>query len=452
MSLKRRKSLTLVAIPFVAVLLLLGSATLSSSAVTPGTATSDATYTVSTVLIGQEQVIGALYQPTTPAANASTGLVLTHENNDFIGSIPCVQFAQRGFTVLCVKSQFDDHALDVGDSVTYLRTLPSVQHVVLVGWSGGGGVMSYYQNVAQNGLSACQAAARLDPCGDDLAKLPPADGVIFLDANPGIAFDRLSAWDASVVRETNLQVLDKSLDMFSPTNGYNSSGSSRYSARFVRRYTQGQGDRESRIIARAQRLQKQVAAGNGDYTDDAPMPTGRDGAEIWQADLSLLSHTKGSYPVISPQHPNGGTPQVVRSVRVTSASSTTNASWDGGGNPFTADTYLSSSAIKAPHFRITSDAITGVDWKSSNSSTVNNVRGISTPLLIMSMTGHYFMVPAEMYYRNARKTSDKTLIFVKGATHGFTPCTACAKTPGEFGDTVAETFNYATNWLNARWS
>jgi hypothetical protein len=464
MPIRRKRLFLRLALPLAA-LLVLGTSALSSSAAAPkaaapaSTSSTDVPYTTTTVLIGDQQVIGALYQPTEPDPNQSTALMLTHENNDFIGSIPCVQFAQRGFTVLCVKSQFDDHAvvmlddlaLDVGDSVTYLRTLPTVHRVVLVGWSGGGGVMSYYQNVAQNGLAACQAPARLDPCGDDLAHLPPADGVIFLDANPGIAFDRLSAFDASVVDETDLDIVDKSLDMFSPTNGYSSTGSSNYSGRFVRRYTQGQGDREGRIIARAQKLQKQVANGSSPYTDDAPMPTGRDGAEIWQADLSLLSHTKGKYSVISPQHPQGGAPQVVHSVRVTSASSATNQSWDGGGNAFTSKSYLSSSAIKAPDFRVTADSITGVDWQSSNSSTVNNVKGISVPLLIMSMTGHYFMVPSEMYYQQADRAKDKTLIFVEGATHGFTPCTACATTPGEFGDTVAETFNYATAWLTAHY-
>jgi hypothetical protein len=36
--------------------------------------------------------------------------MLTHEDANFIGSIPCVQLAQRGFTVLCVKSQYDQQS------------------------------------------------------------------------------------------------------------------------------------------------------------------------------------------------------------------------------------------------------------------------------------------------------------------------------------------------------
>jgi hypothetical protein len=429
----------------------------------PGSAAKSAaqdtsSYTVSTVLLGPAQVIGGIYEPTSTTANESIALVLTHENNDFIGSIPCVQMAQRGFTVLCVKSQYAEHALariddlaiDVGAAVTYLRGLPQVKHVVLAGWSGGGGVETYYQNVAENGLAACQDPARLDPCGDNLAGLPPADGVVLLDSTPGIAFDRLSALDGSVMNETNPGARNQSLDMFSLANGYNTTASSDYSTSFIDRYTRAQGERMSRIISRARTLQQQVAQGTAPYSDDVPMPTGRDSAEIWQADSQLLSHTKGEYPVISPGHPNGGVPQVVDSVRVPSASSAANGSWSGGGNDFTANSFMASSAILAPDFHLTADSITGVDWASSNTATVNNVRGITRPLLIMSMTGHYFLVPSEMYYDNATRTSDKTLVFVEGATHGFTPCTACATTPGEFGDTVAETFNYVSNWLTQR--
>ena len=36
---------------------------------------------------------------------------------------------------------------------------------------------------------------------------------------------------------------------------------------------------------------------------------------------------------------------------------------------------------------------------------------------------------------------DKQLVFVEGATHGFTPCRS------EYGATVARTFDYADEWL-----
>jgi pimeloyl-ACP methyl ester carboxylesterase len=412
-------------------------------------------FTTTTVLLGADQVIGGLYQPNSPTANQSTGLILTHETDDFIGSIPCVQLAQRGFTVLCVKSQFTDQAevawdslaLDMSASVTFLRSLPTVHKVVLVGWSGGGAIMSYYQNVAQNGVATCQAPARLDPCGDDLANMPPANGVVLLDAIPGIAFSDLTALDASVVNEANLRVRNENLDMFATQNGYDPNASSDYSTAFINRYTAAQGKREAGLVAEDQGLRQQIARGNGQFPNDTPMPVGRDSARIWEADSALISHTKGRFPLISPQHPDGSAPQVVHSVRVPSASASDNAAWSSDKGGFTTDSFLSVGAIRAPALRITDDSITGIDWASTNTATVQNVSGITTPLLIMSMTGHYWLVPSELYYQNATRTTNKTLAFVEGATHGFTPCTACATTPGEFGDTVAETFNYVANWL-----
>jgi len=434
-------------------LVLIGSVALPATA---GKAGDPAAYTTTTVLVGSAQAIGALYQPTKHTPNQKIGLFLTHENDDFIGSVPCVQLAQRGFTVLCVKSQYADQAAadwdelakDVAGSVAYLRGLKTVQKVVLVGWSGGGAIMSYYQNVAQNGLAACQDPARLDPCGDDLAGMPAADGVALLDAIPGIAFSDLTALDGSVTDESDLRVRNEANDMFSPANGYRSEGSSPYSPAFINRYLSAQGKREARLVTRAQGLEKQIARGNGQYADDTPMPVGRDSARIWEADTALIAHTQGAYPLISPQHPDGSAPQVVDSVRVPSADPAGNGTWDRSKGDFSANSFLSVAAVRAPALKVTADSISGIDWASTNTATVANVRGIRSPLLIMSMTGHYWLVPSEMYFQNAVGTTDKQLVFVEGASHGFTPCTACATTPGEFGDTVGETFNYLGNWLD----
>src|SRR5262249_44303 len=100
------------------------------------------------VLLGpQQQVIAGLYDGSGP--NASTAIFLIHETANFIAATPCVELNQRGFTALCAKSQFtqsaevnwDQLALDVGYGVSYLRSLPGIQHVVLVGWSGGGAII-----------------------------------------------------------------------------------------------------------------------------------------------------------------------------------------------------------------------------------------------------------------------------------------------------------------------
>jgi hypothetical protein len=432
------------------VLGLVGSSTLAASS-----STSPGAYTVSAVLIGSDGALGALYQPVSPTPERSTAFLFIHDVENLVGSIPCTQLAQRGFTVLCIKSEFtqyalvdwDSLALDVASGVNYLRGLTTVKHVILVGYSAGGPDVAYYQNVAENGIATCQAPQRLDPCGSDLADMPPADGVILLDSIPG-ALSGLSTLDPTVVDENNLHIRNASLDMFSPQNGYNPNGSSNYSTAFLNRYTKAQGARMNRLIKKAQHLLKLVKEGKGQYSDDAPMLVGAVNARPWEADLALLSHTMGTWPLISPEHPYGSAPQVIHSVRVTSADPVANTQWDQTDGGYTASTFMSTGALRAPDFRVTADSITGVDWGSSNTSTILNVRGIKSPLLIMAMTGHYWVVPSEMYYNAAKSSSSKTLAFVEGASHGLTPCTACAKRPGEFGDTVSEIFNYITRWAN----
>ena len=434
------------------------AATAPAASASASSTRTTAPYTLGTVLIGARGAVGAVYQPTSPSGKQSIAFVVIHEDANTIESDICTQLAQRGYTMLCIKSEFgqqaqvtwDALALDVAGAVKYLRGLSAVKKVVLIGYSGGGSIMSYYQNVAQNGVAACQAPERLNPCGNAVANMPPADGVILGDAIPGIAFSDLSALDASVVNEQDPRARDASLDMYAAPNDFSASGPSSYAPAFIDRYTAAQGARMDRLIAQAQDLLKQARDGKGPYANDAPMPVGRLSARIWEADLSLLSHTKGKYPLISPEFPDGSPPQVINSLRVTSADPTGNQRWDPRKGGFSAATFLSIAAIKAPNLRIAADSITGVDWASTNTSTVLNVAGIRSPLLIMSMTGHYWIVPSEMYLEAATKATDKTLVYIKGASHGLTPCDRCAKTPGEFGDTVKEIFNYIDKWATQR--
>lgn len=406
-------------------------------------------------------MIAGLYQGS--GANASTAIFVIHETDDFIAATPCVDLNKRGFTALCAKSQYtsdgevmwDQLALDVGRGVKFLRSLPGVTHVVLVGWSGGGPISAYYQNVAENGVAACQGTTSLDPCSNSLAGLPPADGVVLLDAIPGLAFADLTAWDPSVQTDGLSSNHNPSLYLFNPANGWNSNllQSSTYSQQFIDRYTQAQADREADLVSAAQKLQKQIAGGDADFTNDSPFPVGgHDKANIFSTDSNLLSRTQGQYPLITPSSPNGMV-QTVFTVRIPAAGGSlastpqTNDAWSPNF-AFSVQSFMSIVAIRAPNFRLTADSIEGVDWTSSNTATVANMAGISKPVLIMSMTAHYWMVPSELYYQAATKSSSRTLAYVYGATHGFTPCTVCTSMPlGPYGDTEDETFNYVANWL-----
>jgi hypothetical protein len=108
----------------------------------------------------------------------------------------------------------------------------------------------------------------------------------------------------------------------------------------------------------------------------------------------------------------------------------------------------------------TEDDMTGVDYDSSATSSVGNVKGIKAPLVIIAHTGHYFNRPDEILYDTAI-SSDKTIVFNEGAVHGGTPCAPCALqidptlTPAQanayFGDTLGREADFYAEWLAARY-
>ena len=113
--------------------------------------------------------------------------------------------------------------------------------------------------------------------------------------------------------------------------------------------------------------------------------------------------------------------------------------------------FLATHAISTfPDYCITVDSLNGVDWHSSYTSVPPaNLEGVSVPMLSLVMTAHYFPVPNETNFAHA-SSRDKEMAMVEGAVHGMTPCTAVEQTPGQFGDTLARTFDYVDRWTSAR--
>jgi pimeloyl-ACP methyl ester carboxylesterase len=109
--------------------------------------------------------------------------------------------------------------------------------VVLVGNSGGGSVVSYYQAEAQNNSVTTTVGG--DPV--DLSRLPPADGLILVAVHSSRARVVTEWLDPSVVDEVDPFTVDPSLDMYDERNG------PPYSAEFLTRYRAAQIDRNRRI-------------------------------------------------------------------------------------------------------------------------------------------------------------------------------------------------------------
>ena len=268
-----------------------------------------------------------------------------------------------------------------------------------------------------------------------LAGLPPADGIVFLDAHPGNSVNGLRSLNPAVMNEADPQQINADLDPFNPKNGFSPKGPSTYSDEFKKRYFQAQAARMNRLI--------DIAAEKHQRTENDVflIPRG-EGARLMEMDLSIHHSTAKPQKLLK----NDGTivRQIVESVRrIGRVSEKENASFDGGTRLLTLGSFLSANAIRA------TDSMEGIDWCSSNNSTPCALRNISVPILITAMGAHYFIRDNEIHYEVAAST-DKDFVVIEGATHGIRPCTACETFPGQYSHSVENFADYVQKWINAR--
>jgi hypothetical protein len=133
-------------------------------------------------------VKAALWLPSN-AANSHVGIIAIHRTSNYLNHPSCSNLSQRGFTVLCMNSRFDNNealvnweliAQDVGVGVDYLKNTLGMRYVILIGHSGGGPTTTYYQAVAVKGPAYCQGPNKLSQCAssgpNSVAGLTPAGG------------------------------------------------------------------------------------------------------------------------------------------------------------------------------------------------------------------------------------------------------------------------------------
>jgi pimeloyl-ACP methyl ester carboxylesterase len=408
-------------------------------------------------------VPGVLYEPVKPGPKAEIAVLAMHTAADFLTFTACPELAKRGYRALCAncstsKSGFisdddqDKMLLNVKLAVAYLRTFPGIRKIVLFGHSGGGGLMASYANISENGVSICQGPEKIVPCSDRLAGLPPVDGLMLIDSNIGGGAMALFSLDPAIVSEDNGQVLNPDLDMYNPKNGFNPKGS-KYSEEFKKKFFASVRERESRLVAQALDRWEKIKTGKGNFSDDEPfiIPAGSyRGNRLMTQDMSVWAHTRNPWPLL---HPDGTiTTEIVHSVRVPRGTQSPSPLLFGSGLVTTVHSFLNTFAFRTTEdFGYDASSIRGIDYKSGYSNAVVSVENITKPLLQMGMTGSHEYFSAETI-RDHAKSADKTLAYVEGATHGFTPCTACAVAKGlpenYYGDTVKTLFNYIDGWLS----
>jgi pimeloyl-ACP methyl ester carboxylesterase len=395
-----------------------------------------------------------LKEPAQASRNERIVLINTHPDHlntfeYFAGR----QMVARGYRVIEInyygpERTFEEFLTPIAAAVRYARTIPGVEKVVLMGHSGGGPELSYYQEIAENGPSACQEPNRLYPCDPKgLTGLPKADAVMLLEANIG-APHRMYSLDPAV-DSSKPAARDPALDMYAPQNGFDpETDTAKYSDAFVKRFNAAQHVRSEKLIADAKAKLAAIGNHTGPFKDDEPMvipgmAENSLGARLNLPDGNVMSQTHAAHMELMR---DGSAPvHVVHSVRKPAATPVANRDTLGETSQNTTIRhYLSFLALKTtPDFALTRDMMKGIDWRSSANSAPGNVEKINVPTLVMAGSCTIHLVPLEMVFDHAA-AKDKEFVVVEGGNHNFGPCRP------EFGDSEKRAFDYADAWLNKR--
>lgn len=388
--------------------------------------------------------------------NSEIAVLVMHSDEDYLTFSTGPELARRGFKTLCANVMNKEGILFtqneklecVKEAVEYLRSLDGVKKIVLMGHSGGASLLTAYQCMAENGRDVFSGPEKLFPWKAH-HDMPPADGLMLLDANFGNAAMQLFSLDPAVTDETSGKNLDSSIDLFNPENGFDPAGST-FSAEFIRKYQSAQGQRNMRLVGAAQERLEKINAGEGLYDDDEPfiIPGAAQSFfnnKLFAQDIRLMSHTHDPQLLL---HADGSiTEEIVHSVRhAENPTSMTGSFWEGA-RFLSVKNYLSSYAIRTEEdFGYDEDHVWGIDWSSSYAAAPGNVTKIHVPTLIMGMTGGWEYLASETIY-NMSAAEDKHLIFVEGASHKLKTAKEYEQYKGQYGDTLKLVHDYVADWL-----
>jgi len=408
------------------------------------------------------RVQAALYKPDS-GQTPHVAFLVAHRTANNLNNIACTELAKRGFMALCFNTRFinneaqvrwEETPLDVKAAVEFVRKQPGITKVVLLGHSGGSPLMSLYEAIAENGVAYCQKPERIVKCADNVGGLTPVDGIVFPDAHPGNPVQALRDLNPSVVMgdDGKITVIPQ-LDPFSTANGFNPNGTSHYSKEFITRYYAAQSKAMNDRLAKVLAAQEQIKKGEYRYSDDdiVVVPGGGNPGAGAGGDGKLIAMDPDIAELMQTVQPrkllkNDGTivTQIVKSVAVADPENArTNRRFDTGTKVFTFRSFLSANATRS------TNAIDGIEDCSSNNSTVCAVQSIHVPVLVAAMGGYHFVRDQEIIYDKSA-SADKDYVVIEGALHGYTPCKACEKTPGQYANTVKNLFDYIAAWTNKR--
>jgi hypothetical protein len=398
--------------------------------------------------IGHSQA--ALYRPDPEEyPDPTIGVLHVHRTGNHMNSIENQELTARGFISLGLNTHAANNEaavrhdelipIDVRAGVDYLYDEVGVDKVVLLGGSGGGPTVTYYQAIAEKGLAVCQGSEKIVECPDDVRLVGrPADAVILRDAHPGLTTNRLRSLNPAVRSEASPERVDASLNPYLERNGYNPNGCSSYSEDFKQRYFEAQANRMNRLIDDAQEIRTAIDAGNHFPTGDDSFVVHRARARLVQIDNTIHARTLGSQKLLKDDRDI--VTDIVNTVRTCSPQNKdVDAAYSGGTLDLTVRSFLGVNAIRS------SNSMFGVDYCSSNNSTQCMVQYIEVPTLAVAAQGHYFMRDNEEIMELSASVRPDFVV-VEGATHGMGNCGACDGAP--YFNVRENYFDYIAEWMN----
>jgi len=404
------------------------------------------------------KVLGVLYEPVTPGEKAGTAIVAIHSNENYATMHIGAEMARRGYRVLCGQvgrpdGTLDSKILDIANVVRFLRAIPGVGRVVLMGHSGGATLMSAYQRIAENGPASLKGEEMVYKCTiPDDEDLPVPDALMLFDANYGNGAQTLLSVDPCVTTEGSAQGLDLRYDPFAPENGYDDRETV-YPESFKKAFYAAQAARNNRLIEMARERLALIEKGEGRFLDDEPFVV-VGGSQIkpfnklYPEDVTMLAHTKGEYDLY---HKDGScTHGVVPCLRDAMLGHRFTSETMFAAMPTTVREFLNEHAVYAKEdYYVHEDGVTGIDWDHTYNCAPGNVKHIHAPLLIAGMTGSCEYIAAEEIYKNA-VSEDRQVFFVEAADHNFNVNRRIEAYPGQYGDTEKVLYDRADAWLSER--
>ena len=402
---------------------------------TPATTTPKEGFTARYVNANRQSAV--VYEPNVKTDKTGIAIVVMHSHADYTNFIANTELVNRGYTVMATaptgSDSIETKVLCIKACVDYLRERGDIRKVILLGHSGGATTMTAYGYLAEQGRAGLEGMIYQD-YSERMDNLPKVDGMLLLDANPGLSTILINSIDPNVTDEsrgTGVRVV--------------------YTEDEPMTYMKAQQRRYAKLVAWAEQRLETIKAGKGRFVDDEPMllpgaASMRFYNKLYSSDVNLLGHTRQAWPLI---HADGSvTTEIVHSVRAPFQG------WNGtdrlsAAEQMTVRSFLSTYAIRSTKdYAVLEDGFTGIDFTSNLTSPIGNIRGVTVPSLFMGMTGSYEYLASEAIYLNS-PAQDKSIAFVEGASHMFSPDAKAAELHGaDYGDTVKNLFDYVDQWLS----